>query len=155
MNKLRKIGIASDHTGVILKAKIIFFLKNYTNILDIGAYDLNPIDYPDVAENLCNLIIERKIECGILICGSGIGASIAANKINGIRAGLCHDTYSARKSVEHNHINILVLGAKVIGESIAKELVKTYLTARQSFETRHLKRIEKIKLLESKENIFN
>lgn len=146
-----KIVIGSDHAGFQLKAVIGEFLKSMGHeILDVGAYDERPSDYPDFAEALGRAILDGKAERGVLICGSGVGASVAANKLPGIRAGMCHDTYSAHQGVEHDDVNVLVLGSRVIGVALAEELVKSYLGAKFSNEERHLRRLNKVKALEAK-----
>src|SRR5213076_2787918 len=109
-----------------------------------------PVDYPDFAEAVSIVVRDGQAERGVLICGSGVGASVAANKIPGIRAGLCHDTYSARQGVEHDDMNMLVLGARVIGAELARELVRAFVGARFSGEERHRRRLEKIKALEAR-----
>lgn len=147
MSKSRKIALACDHAAFEMKEALKAFLQDRFEILDLGTDSTKPVDYPDYAEKLGRAIIEKRAEKGILLCGSGVGASIAANKISGIRAGLCHDSYSAHQGVEHDHMNILVLGARVIGIELAKELVMTYLNATESQEPRHLKRLAKIAAL--------
>jgi RpiB/LacA/LacB family sugar-phosphate isomerase len=108
------------------------------------------VDYPDFAEAVGMAVRDQKAERGILLCGSGVGASVAANKIPGVRAGLCHDHYSAHQGVEHDDINVLVLGGRVIGQSVALELVRAFLSARYTHEARHERRVEKIKALEQR-----
>jgi ribose 5-phosphate isomerase B len=108
------------------------------------------VDYPDYAEAVGKAILDGKADRGILVCGSGVGASVAANKLPGIRAALCHDTYSARQGVEHDEMNILVLGGRVIGDELARELVRAYLSAVFTNEERHRRRLEKIKALETR-----
>lgn len=146
MSKLRKIALASDHAGFELKEILKDFLKGHVEVLDLGTDSTQPVDYPDYAQKLANAVVSGQAERGILLCGSGVGASIAANKVPGIRAGLCHDSYSAHQGVEHDHMNVLVLGARIIGIEVAKELVSVYLTAKESQEQRHLRRIQKIEL---------
>jgi ribose 5-phosphate isomerase B len=148
MTKLRKIALACDHAAFDMKEALKAFLQERFEILDLGTHSTAPVDYPDYAEKLGQAIVSKQAERGILLCGSGIGASIAVNKISGIRAGLCHDNYSAHQGVEHDHMNVLVLGARVIGIELAKELVSTYLSAKESQEERHLKRLAKIEALE-------
>jgi ribose 5-phosphate isomerase B len=118
-------------------------------VVDVGAHDASPSDYPDFAEAVGKAIIEGKGDRGILICGSGVGASIAANKIAGIRAGLCHDCYSAHQGVEHDDMNVLVLGARIIGAALARDLAGVFLQARFSNEERHLRRLSKVNKIES------
>jgi ribose 5-phosphate isomerase B len=119
-------------------------------IIDVGTASESPVDYPDYAEALAKVVLDGKAERGVLICGSGVGASVAANKIPGIRAGLCHDSYSARQGVEHDEINVLVLGARVIGSALARELVDRFLASQFSREERHQRRVGKIKALEQR-----
>ena len=120
-------------------------------VLDVGAHTgSNPDDYPDFAEGVGMAIRNHQADRGILICGSGVGASIAVNKIPGIRAGICHDTYSAHQGVEHDNMNVLVMGSRVIGSQLARELIKSYLAAQFTGEERHVRRLEKVKNIESK-----
>ena len=146
-----KIVIGSDHAGFQLKAAIGDLLRSLNQeVLDVGAFNENPSDYPDFAEAVGRAILDRKAERGVLICGSGVGASVAANKLTGIRAAVCHDSYSARQGVEHDDMNVLVLGSRIIGVKLAEDLVKTYLSAKFTNEDRHVRRLAKIKALESK-----
>ena len=146
-----RVAIGADHAGFQLKQVISEHLRSAGHtIIDVGTATDAPVDYPDYAEALAKVVVEGKVERGVLICGSGVGASVAANKIPGIRAGLCHDSYSARQGVEHDEINVLVLGARVIGSALAKELVDRFLGAQFSREERHRRRVEKIKALEQR-----
>lgn len=146
-----KIAIASDHAGFALKQQIVeFFSGENVQLADLGVYSDVPSDYPDYAEKIGAAIMNGDFERGVLICGSGVGASVAANKIKGIRAGLCHDTYSAHQGVEHDRMNVLVLGARVIGIELAKELVAAFFAAKFTNEERHLRRLEKIAALEDR-----
>jgi RpiB/LacA/LacB family sugar-phosphate isomerase len=146
-----KIVIGSDHAGFQLKAAIGDLLRSLNQeVLDVGAFNENPSDYPDFAEAVGRAILDRKAERGVLICGSGVGASVAANKLTGIRAAVCHDSYSAHQGVEHDDMNVLVLGSRIIGVKLAEDLVKTYLAAKFTNEDRHVRRLAKIKALESK-----
>ena len=146
-----KIIIASDHAGVALKQSLRAFLEEQNvDILDVGTNSEMPVDYPDFAEKLGLAVIQTDAARGVLICGSGVGASVAANKIGGICAGLCHDTYSAHQGVEHDAMNVLVLGSRVIGIELAKDLVRAFLAAEFTGEERHLRRLEKIHLLEQR-----
>ncbi|MBH2006919.1 MAG: ribose 5-phosphate isomerase B [Myxococcaceae bacterium] len=149
MSKYGNLAIASDHAGYQLKEQLIGFLANDAHILDLGTDHTDAVDYPDFALKLGKAIHEEKARRGILICGSGVGASMAANKISGIRAGLCHDTYSAHQGVEHDHMNVLVLGARVIGLELAKEVVTRFLNATESQDERHLRRLQKMTQLEN------
>ena len=146
-----KLVIGSDHAGFQLKVSIGDLLRSLGHeVLDVGAFNENPSDYPDFAEAVGRAVVDKKAERGVLICGSGVGASVAANKIPGVRAGMCHDTYSAHQGVEHDDINILVLGSRVIGVALAQDLVKTFLGAKFSNEERHVRRLNKVKAIEAK-----
>jgi ribose 5-phosphate isomerase B len=146
-----KIVIGSDHAGFQLKVAMGDLLRSLNQeVLDVGAFNENPSDYPDFAEAVGRAILDRKAERGVLICGSGVGASVAANKLVGIRAAVCHDTYSAHQGVEHDDMNVLVLGSRIIGVKLAEDLVKAYLAAKFTNEDRHVRRLAKVKALESK-----
>src|ERR1700676_2155460 len=141
--------IGSDHAGFPLKVSLAKFLAGLGDeVIDVGTCNTDPVDYPDFAEAVGKAVFEGRADRGVLICGSGIGASVAANKIHGIRAGLCHDTYSAHQGVEHDDMNVLVLGARVIGPAMAQELVAAYISAKFTNEERHLRRLNKVKALE-------
>lgn len=145
------IVIAADHAGVELKALLCRQLQQQPQhtVVDLGPHDPHtPVDYPDYAIALAKQLQQGKAQRGILLCGSGIGMCIAANKCSGIRAGLCHDTYSAQQGVQHNNINVLVLGARVIGPALAGCIVASFITAEFSNHARHLKRLKKINQLE-------
>jgi len=146
-----KVVIGSDHAGFQLKNAMGDVLRAMGNeVLDVGAFNENPSDYPDFAEAVGLAVLDGKAERGVLVCGSGVGASVAANKLPGIRAGMCHDTYSAHQGVEHDDINVLVLGSRVIGVALAQDLVKAFMAARFSNEERHVRRLAKVKALEAK-----
>src|ERR1700720_3628973 len=145
------VAVASDHAGFLLKKKIIEYLGGLGHTVeDLGTYDTTPVDYPDFAEAVATAILSEQVERAVLICGSGVGASVAANKFRGIRAGLCHDTYSAHQGVEHDHMNVLVLGGRVIVEAMAHELVGGFVGAKQSQEQGPLRRLSKIDAVEEK-----
>jgi ribose 5-phosphate isomerase B len=145
------VAIAADHAGYALKQELIPWLRSVGQELeDLGTHGPEPVDYPDVAERLGRAVLSGAVERGVLICGSGVGASVAANKLPGIRAGLCHDTYSAHQGVEHDDMNVLVLGARVIGLELARELVRSFLEARFTHEERHERRLGKVRALEKK-----
>jgi ribose 5-phosphate isomerase B len=144
------VAVAADHAGFQLKNYLRHAIEKLGHtVTDLGAFTAEPSDYPDFAEALGKAVQAGSVERGILICGSGVGASIAANKLHGIRAGLCHDTYSAHQGVEHDNMNILVLGSRVIGQALAEDLVKAFLNAKFTNEGRHLRRLKKIDRLES------
>jgi ribose 5-phosphate isomerase B len=146
-----KLVIGSDHAGFALKVAMGDLLRSLGHeVLDVGAFNENPSDYPDFAEAVGRAVIDGKAERGVLICGSGVGASVAANKVAGVRAGMCHDTYSAHQGVEHDDINVLVLGSRVIGVKLAEELVKAFLSGKFTGEERHARRLGKVKALEAK-----
>lgn len=145
-----QIAIAADHAGFRLKEEIAAHLREAGySVLDLGAHSEDPVDYPDVALATWEVLQKKEADRGILICGSGVGACIAANKLLGVRAGLCHDTYSARQGVEHDDMNLVCLGARVIGPELALELVRAFLSAEFSGEERHLRRLAKIAEMES------
>jgi ribose 5-phosphate isomerase B len=144
-----RIAIGADHAGFELKQILAEYLRHRGHeVIDKGTDSDEPVDYPDFAEAVSQAILAGQAERGLLICGSGVGASVAANKIPAIRAGLCHDTYSARQGVEHDDMNVLVLGARVIGIELARDLVDHFLAAQFNGEERHRRRVEKINALE-------
>jgi len=146
-----RVAIGADHAGFWLKQELVTYTKSLTHeVLDMGTNSDQPVDYPDYAEAVAVAVLEGKADRGVLVCGSGVGATVAANKIPGIRAGLCHDTYSAHQGVEHDDMNVLVLGARVIGPALAHELVRAFLAATFSGEERHRRRLEKVKALEAR-----
>ncbi|HUN61204.1 MAG TPA: ribose 5-phosphate isomerase B [Candidatus Sulfotelmatobacter sp.] len=146
-----KIVIGSDHAGFQLKNAMGDLIRSLGHVvLDVGAFNENPSDYPDYAEAVGHAILDGKAERGVLICGSGIGASVAANKIVGIRAGICHDSYSGHQGVEHDNMNVLVMGSRVIGEKLAEDVVRAFLPAKFTNEERHARRLAKVHALEEK-----
>jgi len=146
-----KLVIGSDHAGFELKNATGDLLRGLGHaVLDVGAFNQNPSDYPDFAEAVGRAVLEGKAERGVLICGSGVGASVAANKLLGIRAAVCHDTYSAQKGVEHDDMNVLVLGSRIVGVKLAEDLVRAFLGANFTHEERHERRLAKVKALEQK-----
>jgi len=147
-----KAALAADHAGFLLKARLIPWLETQDcEIVDLGAYIYNAgDDYPDFAEDVAEAITAGKAERGILVCGSGVGASITANKFKGIYACLCHDTYSAHQGVEHDNMNVLCLGGRIIGSELAKEVVGAFLKARYLGLERLQRRFDKVKELEAK-----
>ncbi|HUY36742.1 MAG TPA: ribose 5-phosphate isomerase B [Pirellulales bacterium] len=146
-----QIAIGCDHAGFQLKEMLLARIRALGHELsDVGTHDTTPVDYPDFAAAVGSAVREGRAERGVLLCGSGVGASIAANKLPGVRAGLCHDTYSAHQGVEDDDMNVIVLGARVIGEELASELVGAFLGARFSGAERHMRRLEKVKALETR-----
>ena len=146
-----KIALGCDHGGFPLKATVIDALKPLNiEIVDCGAFVNDPLDdYPDFAIAVARAVQEKRADKGIIICGSGVGASIAANKVTGVRAGLCHDTYSAAQGVEHDDMNVLCLGARIVGIEVAKQLVAAFAKAKYSGEARHNRRLSKVLALEA------
>jgi ribose 5-phosphate isomerase B len=146
-----KIAVAADHAGFALKQTIIQDLTaNGYDIIDLGTHDPDPLDdYPDYARLACEAVRDGQAERAIIVCGSGVGVSVMANKFPGIRAGLCHDHYSAHQGVEHDDMNVLCLGARIIGTEVAREIVRTFLTARFSGEERHVRRLAKVCAIET------
>jgi len=144
-----RIAIGADHAGFELKQNLVAFVSGLGHeVLDLGTNSTAPVDYPDYAEAVGRAIQHRQADRGVLVCGSGVGASVAANKLPGIRAGVCHDTYSAHQGVEHDDMNVIVFGSRVIGTELARDLVKAYLGATFSGEERHVRRLAKIRKLE-------
>jgi ribose 5-phosphate isomerase B len=147
-----KIAIGTDHGGYVLKQPLIDAISAAGHsVIDCGAFQLEPgDDYPDFAEAVARAVASGRAERGVLICGSGVGASVAANKVRGVRSALCHDTFSAHQGVEDDDMNVLALGARVVGPSLAVELVRTFLGATFSGAERHRRRLEKVKRLETR-----
>ncbi|MBA13049.1 MAG: ribose 5-phosphate isomerase B [SAR202 cluster bacterium] len=141
-----KIALAADHNGFELKAIISEVLKKAGHaVLDVGPHSFDPLDdYPDYAKILAKSVSEKESDRGIMICGSGVGASVAANKVKGVRAAMCHDLYSAHQGVEHDDLNVLCLGSRIIGSEVARELVITFVNAEYTHEERHQRRLEKV-----------
>jgi RpiB/LacA/LacB family sugar-phosphate isomerase len=147
-----RIVLGADHAGFDMKQDLAVYIRGLGHeALDVGTTSAAaPDDYPDFAEALGMAVRDGRGERGVLICGSGVGASVAANKIPGIRAGLCHDTYSAHQGVEHDDMNVLVLGSRVIGVELAREVVSHFLSAKFSGEERHVRRLGKVKVIEKR-----
>ena len=147
-----RVAVGADHAGFSLKQDLASYLqKSGHEVRDVGAHSIDPgDDYPDYAEAVAQAVVTGQAERGVLVCGSGVGASVAANKIPGIRAGLCHDTYSAHQGVEHDDMNLLVLGGRVVGAALAQELVHAFVNAKFSGEDRHRRRVNKVKALETR-----
>ena len=146
-----RVALGADHGGFSLKTELLSWLQGQGyEVLDLGAHTLDPADdYPDFSVAVAQAVASGEAQRGIIICGSGVGACIVANKVAGIRACLCHDTYSARQGVEHDDMNVLCLGARVIGAELARELVATFLSAQFSTAERHQRRLQKLLAIES------
>ncbi len=145
MTQSLRYAIAGDHAGFLMKNDVLKFLTAQSvNVIDCGTHTPDACDFPDFAEVVAKKIIAEEIDRGLLVCGSGVGVSVAANKFPGIRASLCHDTYSARQGVEHDDMNVLCIGARVIGPELAFEIIRSFLGARYTPAPRHAARLAKI-----------
>ena len=146
-----RIVVGADHAGYILKQEVAEALRQAGHdVLDVGTNSTAPVDYPDSAEAVARAVTSGQAERGVLICGSGVGANVAANKVPGVRAAICHDTYSAHQGVEHDDMNVLVLGGRIVGPALAAELVRTFVAARYTAEERHARRLSKVLSIESR-----
>ncbi len=146
-----RIAVGADHAGFPLKGQVLELLeKEGHSVVDLGTHSTRSVDYPDYAQAVGESVVKGETQVGILLCGSGVGASIAANKVAGIRAALCHDVFSARQSREDDDANVLCLGPRVIGPALAQELIRAFLAARFSKAERHLRRLEKVAELEKR-----
>jgi len=146
-----RIALSGDHAGYEMKRDLAATLeKRGHHVLDFGTHSTAPVDYPDCAESVAAAVRERRADRGIIVCGSGAGVSIAANKFPGIRAAVCHDCYTAHQAVEHDDMNVLCIGARVIGFALAQEIVGAFLDASFSGEERHQRRLDKILAIESR-----
>ena len=145
------IATGADHAGYDLKENLLEYLRELRHeTMDLGTHSTKAVDYPDYAEAVGLAVREGRAQRGIVICGSGVGASVVANKIPGVRAGLCIETYSAHQGVEHDDMNVLVMGARVIGVELAKEILRAFLRAEFTGESRHRRRLEKVQALEAR-----
>ena len=143
-----KVAVAFDHRGVALREAVLGALVGH-DVVDLGTHDASVrVDYPDKAREVGEAILAGEAERGVLVCGSGVGASVAACKLPGIRAAICHDTYSAHQGVEHDDMNVLCLGSEVVGPSLAAELVRVFLSAKFSGGERYVRRLEKVEAME-------
>ena len=148
-----RIAVGADHNGYALKKTMADLLRSLGHdVVDVGAHDMDPSDdYPDFAGALALTVASGEAERGVMVCGSGVGASVAANKVRGVRAAVCHDTYSAHQGVEHDDMNVLCLGARIVGEEVAREAVQAFVSATFSGEERHRRRLEKVLAIEAKQ----
>ncbi len=145
-----RIAVGSDHAGYALKEHVASWLAESGHaVYDLGTHSTDPVDYPDYAASVGQAVLDGRADRGIIICGSGAGASIAANKLRGIRAGVAHDVYTAHQMVEHDDVNVFCLGSRVVGQALAEDLIKTFIDAKFSREDRHVRRLDKIRGLES------
>ncbi len=146
-----KIAVGSDHAGFALKQEMADLLrKEGHEVIDVGTHSTATVDYPDSAAAVGHAVTGGQAERGVLICGSGVGASVAANKLKGVRAAICHDAYSAHQGVEHDDMNVLVLGGRIVGPALAGELVKAFVGARYTAEERHARRLAKVLALDNR-----
>lgn len=140
-----RIAIGSDHAGFPLKAEIIKVLeKNEHKVKDFGCYDDNPIDFPDITLIVCKSVLNNEMDKAVMVCGTGAGACIAANKIPGIRAAVCHDVYTAHQCVEHDNVNVLCMGTQIVGSKLAEEILLSFLNAEFSNNEEFRRRVEKL-----------
>lgn len=146
-----RVAVGSDHAGYPLKVEVLQYLKKKGHeVLDLGTFSEDPVDYPDYAQAVGEAVTSGKADVGIVLCGSGVGACVAANKIRGVRAGLCHDTFSAHQGREDDDTNVLCMGARVIGPNLAMEILESFLKAKFSGLERHQRRLNKVLAIESK-----
>jgi ribose 5-phosphate isomerase B len=144
-----RIVIGSDHAGWPLKERVMEHVRALGHqVVDVGAYDDRPVDFPDVARALTGKVTSGAAERGIMVCGTGVGAAIAANKVKGIRAAVCHDVHSAHQSVEHDDVNVMCIGAQIVGPWLAKDLITAYLAAAFSTDVDVRRRVEKLRMME-------
>ena len=144
-----KIAVGGDHAGFPLKGAVVETLRAWGHeVTDLGTHSPEPVDFPDLTQRVCDTIRRGEAERAIMVCGTGVGACIAANKIPGIRAALCHDVYSAHQCVEHDDVNVMCLGAQIVGPTLALELIKTFLDARFSTEEHFRRRVRKLDEME-------
>ena len=144
-----KVAVGADHAGFALKQDVAALLrKDGHDVVDVGTDSTEPVDYPDFAEGVGQAVLDGRAERGVLVCGSGVGASVAANKLPGIRAAICHDIYSAHQGVEHDDMNVLVLGGRIVGPAVVPELVRAFVGAQFTGEERHVRRLAKVKAIE-------
>jgi ribose 5-phosphate isomerase B len=143
--------VGADHAGFEMKRDLAALMAQQGHeILDVGTHSSAPVDYPDIAEAVATALRNGQVDRGIIVCGSGAGVAVAANKFPGVRAAVCHDAYTARQAVEHDDLNVMCLGARVVGPALARTLVEMFLSATFSAEDRHLRRLAKIDGIESK-----
>jgi len=145
-----RIAVGSDHAGFAMKEHLASWLAESGHaVYDLGTHSPEPVDYPDYSAAVARAVLDGRADRGVIVCGSGAGAAITANKLSGIRAGVAHDVYTAHQMVEHDDVNVLCLGSRVVGEALAEDLVKTFIDAKFSREDRHVRRVDKIRALEA------
>lgn len=140
-----RIAIGGDHAGFSLKPGLVAWLQERGHeVIDLGSFDENPVDFPDIASAICQAIKDGRVERAVMVCGTGVGAAIACNKVSGIRASVCHDVYTARQCVEHDDVNVMCIGAQIVGRTIAEEMLTTFLAATFSTAPEFRRRVEKL-----------
>lgn len=145
-----RIALGSDHAGYPLKEHLATWLAESGHaVYDLGTHSADPVDYPDYSATVAQAVLDGRADRGVIVCGSGAGAAIAANKFQGIRAGVAHDTYTAHQMVEHDDVNVLALGSRVIGQFLAEDVVRIFIEAKFSRDDRHVRRLDKIRALEA------
>jgi ribose 5-phosphate isomerase B len=145
-----RLVVGSDHAGWSLKSSVVAHIKSLGHeVVDAGSYDDKPVDFPDIARKVCAMVTSREADRGIMVCGTGVGASIAANKVRGIRAAVCHDVHSAHQSVEHDDVNVMCIGAQIVGAWLANDLVAAFLAARFSTDEEFRRRVMKLHQMEA------
>ena len=145
-----RLVVGSDHAGWSLKSSVVAHIKSLGHeVVDAGSYDDKPVDFPDIARKVCAMVTSGEADRGIMVCGTGVGASIAANKIRGIRAAVCHDVHSAHQSVEHDDVNVMCIGAQIVGAWLANDLVAAFLAARFSTDEDFRRRVTKLHQMEA------
>jgi ribose 5-phosphate isomerase B len=145
-----KIAIGSDHAGWMLKGGVLAHLKERGHeVVDVGSHDANPVDFPDVAQALTSKLLAGEVQRGIMVCGTGVGAAIAANKVRGIRAAVCHDVHSSHQSVEHDDVNVMCIGAQIVGPWLANDLVDAFLDASFDDNDDYRRRVQKLHDMEA------
>jgi ribose 5-phosphate isomerase B len=146
-----RLIVGGDHAGFPLKGPVVDTLRSWGHeVVDVGTNSPEPVDFPDIAELVCDAVRKGDAERGIMVCGTGVGASVAANKFRGIRAALCHDIYSAHQSVEHDDVNVLCIGAQIVGEKLALDLLRAFLEAEHSSDEEYRRRVAKLMELENR-----
>ena len=147
-----RIAVGADHAGYPLKVEVVRFLEEQGHeVTDLGTHSTDPVDFPEYAKRVGQAVQLGKADRGVLVCGSGVGACVAANKLRGIRAALCHDTYTAHQGVEHDDVNVLCLGGRVVGPALAYDILRSWLTARYIGTGRHKRRVDQILEIERSE----
>ena len=146
-----RLVVGGDHAGFPLKGPVVETLRSWGHeVVDVGTHNTEPVDFPDIAQEVCGMVTGSEAERGIMVCGTGVGAAIAANKIRGIRAALCHDVYSAHQSVEHDDVNVLCIGAQIVGDRLAFDLLRAFLEAEHSEDEAFRRRVAKLAELEDR-----